>query len=324
MDQFGIESSLDVKIKYFKIMLWGDTGTRKTEFPLRFFPDVLVIDSEGNTDQCVDMPEIPEFLRIKTKDIRKVLDILKAVKQGKIKFSDGRPVRTVSIDSASVFWGVQQTVAYTKGEERAAKKGYGDGGAQQLDWVIAKRPLKDLYLELAGSTIEYLFLIAREKDPYQTDEEKKQNKPKVMIPDVVKNTTYEMNLALHFVYDEGNKWFAEVTKTQGGMSTFFPKGKKLTKIPFDELFAYAKKIDKSTEAPEEQSEDDIAKQIANDTQPHTSAGLLAYGKEKGCTPAEVGAALKVAKITAFDPNKWTGMVTAIDQYITEKAKLVPA
>ena len=130
MDQFGIESSKDVKIKYFKIMLWGDTGTRKTEFPLRHFPDVLVIDSEGNTDQCVDMPEIPEFLRLKTKDVRKVLDILKAVKQGKIKFPDGRLVRTVTIDSASVFWGVQQTVAYTRGEDRAKKKGFGDGGAQ--------------------------------------------------------------------------------------------------------------------------------------------------------------------------------------------------
>jgi hypothetical protein len=322
MDQFGIESSKDVKMKYLKIMLWGDTGTRKTEFPLRYFPDVLVIDSEGNTDQCVDMPEIPEFLRIKTKDIRKVLDILKAVKQGKIKFSDGRPVRTVSIDSASVFWGVQQTVAYTRGEERGKKYNKADAGPVQLDWVVAKRPLKDLYLEIAGSSIEFLFLIAREKEPYQTDEEKKDNKPKIMVPDVVKNTTYEMTLALHFGYDETNKWYAEVTKTQGGLSTFFPKGKKLSNIPLAELFAYAKKIDKTTEAPEERSEDDIAKEIAGDDHPHTSAGLLAYAKERGCTAKDVGAALKAVNITAFDSDKWSNMIAAIDMYVTEKA--VPA
>jgi hypothetical protein len=98
-----------------------------------------------------------------------------------------------------------------------------------------------------------------------------------MLPDVVKNTEYEMNLALHFGYDEQKKWYADVTKVQGGLCKFFPQDKRLTKIPFDELFAYAKKIDKVTPAAVEKSEDEIA----SDTFDHTSAGLIAYGKEKG-------------------------------------------
>jgi hypothetical protein len=88
-----------------------------------------------------------------------------------------------------------------------------------------------LYLELASSSIEFFILVAREKDEYQTDEDKKANKPKVFIPDVVKGTPYEMNLSFHFGYDDTKKWYAEVTKTQGGLGTLFLLGKRLTKLP---------------------------------------------------------------------------------------------
>ena len=212
-------------------------------------------------------------------------------------------------------------------EERAKKKGYGDGNAQQFDWVSVKRPLKDLYLELAGSSIEFFILVAREKEEYQNDEDKKANKPnkpKVVIPDVVKGTPYEMNLSLHFGYDDTKKWYAEVTKTQGGLRTLFPLGKRLTKLPLAELFAYAKKIDKVTTAAVERSEDEIATEIANDTFTHTSAGLIAYGKERGCTAKDVGAALKAVSITAFDADKWSSMIAAVDVYIAGKVEVVTA
>jgi hypothetical protein len=51
------------------MLLWGDAGTRKTETILRYFPDVLLIDCEGNSDHCIGMPEIPPFIRVVTKDI---------------------------------------------------------------------------------------------------------------------------------------------------------------------------------------------------------------------------------------------------------------
>jgi hypothetical protein len=186
---------------------------------------------------------------------------------------------------------------------------------------MVKRPLKDLYLELAGSSIEFFILVAREKEEYQNDEDKAAKEPKKMIPDVVKDTPYEMTLGLYFGWDDAGKWYAEVTKTQGGLGTIFPKGKRLTKLPMDELFAYAKKIDKTTAAPVEKSEDDIATEFANDTFAHTSAGLIAYGKEKGCTAKDVGAALKAVKTTAFEADKWSDMVKAIDVYVAGKVEL---
>jgi hypothetical protein len=127
-----------------------------------------------------------------------------------------------------------------------------------------------------------------------------------------------MNLALHFASDETGKWYTCTAKTQGGLSTIFSKGKKLTKNPLDDLFVYAKKIDKTTAAPTDQSEDEIAKEIASDTFEHTSAGLIAYGKEKFCTAKDVGAALKGVGITGFDASKWASMVAAIDVYVAGK------
>ncbi len=52
-----LEFSSNVKQRNLKIMFWGDTGTRKTETVLRNFPHVFLIDTEGNSDQCIGMPE---------------------------------------------------------------------------------------------------------------------------------------------------------------------------------------------------------------------------------------------------------------------------
>jgi len=62
-------------------------------------------------------------------------------------------------------------------------------------------------------------------------------------------------------------------------------------------------------------QEDIAKEIAGDIFPHTSAGLLAYGKERGCTAKDEGVALKAVNIVAFDAGKWSNMIAAVDAYI---------
>ena len=108
----------------------------------------------------------------------------------------------------------------------------------------------------------------------------------------------------------------------GGLGTLFPLGKRLTKLPMAELFAYAQQIDKTTAAPDEKSEDDIATEFANDTFAHTSRGLMDYGKEKGISAKDVGVALKSVGITAFDTNKWSDMVKAVDDFIAER--IIPA
>jgi hypothetical protein len=46
-----------------------------------------------------------------------------------------------------------------------------------------------------------------------------------------------------------------------------------------------------------------------------------YGKEKGCTAKDVGAALKDVSINTFDADKWSNRIAAIDLYIAGKVEL---
>ena len=90
-----ILSSKNIVNRNIKFFWFGDTGTRKTETILRYFPKVLLIDAEGNADKAADNPDIPEFLLATTKDAREILNIIDQVSKGKLKFPDGSPVLTV-------------------------------------------------------------------------------------------------------------------------------------------------------------------------------------------------------------------------------------
>ena len=50
LKDLGIEFSGSVSPGGVKLMFWGDTATRKTETVVRNFPNVLLIDTEGNSD----------------------------------------------------------------------------------------------------------------------------------------------------------------------------------------------------------------------------------------------------------------------------------
>ena len=121
MPKVLIGSSKTVTQRNLKIMFWGDTATRKTEEVLRHFPNVFLIDAEGNSDMCADNPDIPEYLFAKTKDPRDALQVIDDIAAGKIKFDDGSPVETLCIDSWSVIWYVQQEFASTMAEKRATR-----------------------------------------------------------------------------------------------------------------------------------------------------------------------------------------------------------
>lgn len=57
----AVELSSEIKNRNLKIMFWGKTATRKTETILRNFPGVLLIDTEGNSDQCVEFRRYRHF-----------------------------------------------------------------------------------------------------------------------------------------------------------------------------------------------------------------------------------------------------------------------
>jgi hypothetical protein len=318
--QFGLEQSSNVKARNLKFLFWGKTSTRKTEGVLRNFPKVLLIDAEGNSDQCVDMPEIPEFVRIKTKDQRKVLQILDAVIKGKLLFLDSTPFDTVCIDSASVIWSVQQEVAYKAAEQRAARfnKDISQATATQRDWSLAKRPLKELANLMNASPVRFFVLIGREKDLYKETQGENDKLVRIGVQaDVMKGTDYEVNCALHFQFDENGKWFAEVTKVQGALAAIFPMGKRISAFPMAEVAKYATRLTGlgSTEKSENTVADEIAEQELDAEAPHTQKELIEYAKTKGIEAKDLGALLKAAGFNGFDPKHWLDMKTLIDQVL---------
>jgi hypothetical protein len=313
----GIEFSQTAAPAGVKIMLWGNTATRKTEFVVRHFPHVLILDIEGNTDMIVNHPDVPAFLRVKTKDVRQVLKAIEAAASGELKFPDGSPVETVSIDSWSVLWGVQSDVASMFAEKRASKyanASVDEANITMTDWSKSKRPMKRILNAINGSKIKYLFFIARSKDEYETQgaEAKKTGR---VIPDVMKGTEYDMNLSLNFSVD-GGKWSFTPTKVQGELGSLFPLGKKMGEFPFEKFFALFGERDTSKSI-KPKDDDEIASEIVDEENykgtPKTQAGLIEYAKSKGISAIDLGAILKNNGFQGFDASKWDDMVKAVDK-----------
>jgi hypothetical protein len=251
---------------------------------------VLVIDTEGNASQCADMPEIPEFLLLETKDPQEVIKALDDVAAGKLKFSDGALVETVSIDSYSVLWSVRQETGSMAAERRAAKynKSPDEANMTQLDWVLAKRPLKQLNTRLNNCPIKYVVLIARENDLYQQKEGgRKDEMVKIGVkPDVVKGTEYEVNIIFHFGFDGGGAWQCTVDKVQGELGKKLPKGKTFKAYPIKELLEYARGMtgEAGTEKGEVETARESVKQEA--PQPQQPPKPEKPAKPQGGTPID--------------------------------------
>lgn len=314
-NDLGIEYSENVQTRNIKGLLWGGTGTWKTETVARNFPGLLLIDAEGNSDHLVKNPLIPPFLRVKTKDVRKIFSVFDAVIAGKVKMPDGSPIQTFCVDSISVLWSVQSEVAASLAEQRAAKYSRSADGAliTLQDWGKAKRPLKSLLTRFNNAPIRYLILIAREKDLFEG--EGNDLKRVGVTPDVIKGTEYEMNFCIHTGFDTDKKWFGEVTKVQGKLGTVFPFGKRLPRFPIEALLAYAQE-ELHPAAGNSEDETDLAGQIASEDAPvKTKQRLLEIAAEKGLDGQGVKRALEGAGLT-YDVEKWDEMIKAIGAAVT--------
>jgi hypothetical protein len=313
-NKLGIEMSTEVAPGGAKIMFWGDTSTRKTEAVLRNFPHVLLIDAEGNSDPCLGVKEIPPFLRVKIKDPRKVLELLRACEKGEIKFPDGSPVETFCIDSWSVLWGVQSEFAAALAEARSARKNYNaaEANATPSDWGKAKRPMKSILNAANGSKIRYMVFIARMKEETIELSNGETKKTGEVLPDVMKNTMYDMNLALHFKY-VNNVWCFTTTKVQGNLSAIFPLGKQQNVLPYDKLFQFFSENELGQGATQDDA--DIAREQVEEDEPvypHNQAGLIQYAKGKGISAVDLGTVLKAAGFSGFEVQKWDEMIKAVD------------
>jgi hypothetical protein len=313
-----LEFSGNVRQRHMKFMFWGNTGTRKTETVLRNFPHVFLIDTEGNSDQCINMEEIPPFMRLQTKDTRKVVEYLDKLAAGQIKFPDGSPVETLAFDTVSVIWGIQQEVAAVNAEKRATgRRDANPEGATmtQIDWVIAKRPMKKIANRINTLPVKYLIYLAREKDPYNENNTGPKLPP---VPDAVKGSDYDMNLALHFT-NVGGKWGYEVTKVQGALGKMYPMGSKGSKIDFPALFDYAKNL--TGTAVVEKDDMDIAAEIVDSENPSapkpekTWAEMVKFANANGIATIDIAPILKASGINSFRPTEFDTVKTVLQDFL---------
>ena len=312
-------TSSKVKARHLKIAFWGDTGTRKTETVLRYFPHSLLIDTEGNGELCAGHPDIPEFLYIRTKDAYEVAEAVKAASSGEFKFEDGSPVETVSIDGASVLWSMQQEVAYgmaIKRSERYNKKAE-EINPSQGDWAKVKRPLRSVSNSINGSPLKYIFYTARQKDLYKevvNPETHKKELAKIGVaPDWVKGTDYDMNLVMHFYFDENKVWHWEVTKVQGALGKILPIGKTGTEFPISEITSFAL----TGQALSEASDDEVIEKIVNreEEKVRSFASLKEYAMSLGIPEADFGNVLKSGGWTQYSVSTHDTMEAYLQEWV---------
>lgn len=246
--KLNVISSTGVSMRSLKILVLGRWSTRKTEWVLRHFPDVLEIDAEGNAPMCIGVPEIPEFLLLSTKDANEAIAAIDAVGANQLKFSDGRKVQTVCLDTATTFKDVRVEWGTQIAEQREIRS-HRDPEAATIDqglWTKIKRPLKEMPIHANNSGIPYVVFLARVSDEYEKKPGARPDDAGTKVgerADVVKGLEHDVNIAFRFDYAErGNpaSWFAEVVKVQGVMSKDFPLGKHFTngKLMFDLLAKY--------------------------------------------------------------------------------------
>lgn len=319
--QMGGRISTAVKERHLKILFSGPAGGGKTEMILRNFPGVALFDTEGNSDMCLDHPAIPPFFQVKTKDIRKIQAGIQAARKP-VTLPGGVPLQTIGIDSGSILWNEQTDVAAYLAEQRAQRnhKDIDTANITQNDWTKAKRPLKRLMLEFSLTMIPFLVMTAREKDLYEEVAgfgDSKELKKIGVVPDLVKGSIYDFNLAVRLFVENGKRCY-EIIKVQGSLGEIFPMGSKGTNFPVEKLLEYAKRLEPG---PEDNIDGDdgevelaarIAEEVAKKSIEHTQANLIKHATEKGFTAAELGAILKAAGFSGFDPSKWEAMLAAID------------
>jgi hypothetical protein len=309
--------STEVVERHLKVLFWGPTGGGKTEMILRNFPGVALFDTEGNSDMCLDHPAIKPFLQVKTKDIRKIQAGIQAARKP-IKMPSGVMLQTIGVDSGSILWAEQTDVAAYLAEQRAQRKNQDMDSANitQNDWTKAKRPLKRLMLEFSLTVIPFLIMTAREKDLYE--EQPNGDLKKVgVIPDLVKNSVYDFNLAVR-LFVEGGKRSYEITKVQGSLGELFPVGSRGTNFPIEKLLQYAERLQPGPEDNldgDADGETDLAAKIAAEeaqsAMERTQSNLIKLATERGYNATELGAILKGKGFSGFDPSRWNDMVKAV-------------
>jgi|GEM_PF-4447145 len=321
---YKIVSDEEVKLRNVKILVWGGSGTRKTEMAVRFLPDPLVIDSEFNARHVKDMPGVPDFQLVETGEVEVAMEVVRDAIAGRLKAKSGSKVQTVSIDSIAKLKEIKTDAQMVAKDKKAQSSNYYDPDKVMLtlqDRGKISAPLKRLIGMVAMAGVPWFVVVAREKNVW-TEVPDPGNPNKLVltktdevIPDGI-NNKYEFNLIFHFS-GLGKDWRCTVDKTQGAIGTIFPVGSVLNEKQFAEkmelLRAYANDV-RREEAPDMVEEGVKALQAA-ELQPvvFTKTDLAEYKTRMGVGQS-IGEDLQKANlpVNPIDPTRKQEYLAVVD------------
>ena len=170
--------------------------------------------------------------------------------------------------------------------------------------------------QINGSPLKYIFYTARQKDLYK-EEEKNGKKELVKVgvtPDWVKGTEYDMNLVMHFYYDDKGQWMWEVTKVQGALGQILPVGKTGHEFPASEILNFALTGEALVEATDEEVVERIA--ARDEDKVRTFASLKEYAASLGIPAEKFGEALKSGGWTQYATNQHDTMEAYLHEWVS--------
>lgn len=307
--------------KHLKVLLWGASGTRKTEAPLRYFPSCAVIDTEGATDLLHAMPGIPAFVALKTADIYEAIGAIEAIASGQVNLPDGSPVNTIVIDSMSVLWHVRQEAGLLNAEARMKRRLKGSGvnldsvDMSFHDWGKAKRPIRQLMNRLNAIPF-HVVITARQRDEYVKRPGAQNDSDLIRVGetfDAEKNLDYEVDIAFHMEVDREGRWSCTVTKVRGRMGKSFPVGRRFSEFPGKDLLESAETRGEISQPPDLLAAARVgAKMNVVQNDKPSLAGLVNYAASVGLSREDLRDLLAANGITAYNPSRHQEIVEIIN------------
>lgn len=275
-----------------RLFLWGDTGSGKTTFALRF-PSPAVIDMEGGTDHYADSFH---FHRVRTTSAQEAVEAIDWL------LTQQHPYRTLVIDPITILWEALQKkwsdifLVRNKGKKSFKHEFYLN---DWQDWATVKSDLREIMRKILACDMSVV-VTARQKLLYPEDGARGNA---VEVFDGEKTLPYLFDTILH-LYRRDGKFLAFPIKDRTGKlpATEFELDYKV----FSDAFGAG--LNRAAEpvrlvTPEQilQLRDLIKYAGLSDDQVATR--LESYGAESIADLTEGNAALIIRKLEAFFSKK---------------------
>lgn len=216
------EEAQDVE-KLWRTLIYGNPGTCKTHFSLTKPEPIMLIDTEGKSNEILDKFE-KEVLYWHVDDydeareaLMEALDALRAVRDGEVTGFEEGTIGTIVIDSMSELWEWAQQkhlqMAHPhKDPDDVKLQSALQGKGRDSDWQVIKEFHNDMFREEMIQSDFHLCWTAKSSEDYGAVLSGEADEPP-MKPDGEKNNVYKCSELIHVFEGDGGIPMANLKKT---------------------------------------------------------------------------------------------------------------